>query len=253
MEKHALVLITIFLSFIFSCTTHEEEKMEALEDKNPTVISETQMKAEPQKTTQPQSTPAQQDEVVEVVEEVSPEPEVEVRLTSANNMISNLSSHEQLLQTLDQSLKIEYADLDLNRIESDTVILANNHEFRVNYVTSCLNDSLVAQEMYDYGGTNAKSYLISHNYRTDVRIEVDGKLTGGQAIDKHIFSGELDEEFLAHSIIKHPEFVEFDKETNEAIFRFMVGVPNTDWLILAGVNMNQDGKVRIIDIQTPGL
>lgn len=252
MKKYALVLIVVIS--LFSCTSEEQETMEVIDNSTPAITSENKMANKPQKPSPTvESKPVQETTVDVVEEEVKPNEEKPEVLLTSSNVSANLSPHQRLLQTLDQSLKIEYAALDFNQIESDTLIQANNHEFEVKYITSCLNDSLVAQEMYDYGGTNAKSYLISHNYRTNVQITVDGQATGGQTVDKYIFAGELDKEFLDHSIIKHPEFVRFDEASNEAVFQFIVGIPNTDWLILAGVNMDQNGKVRIIDIQTPGL
>ena len=105
--------------------------------------------------------------------------------------------------------------------------------------------------MFDYGGTNAKSYLISHNYKTDISITVDGNLKGKKTIDKAMFKNKLEKAFLEKSILKHPRFVKFNEETNEAVFEFIVGVPNTDWLVLAGVNLNDSGNIRIIDIVIP--
>ncbi|NJL11626.1 MAG: DUF4738 domain-containing protein [Microscillaceae bacterium] len=76
---------------------------------------------------------------------------------------------------------------------------------------------------------------------------------GQQLIKKEIFKGQLDPGFLAKSILKHPQFVRFDEEKNEAIFEFIIGIPNTDWLVIAGVNLNERGKVRVIDIVMPEL
>ncbi|MDX2305411.1 MAG: hypothetical protein NW226_21550 [Microscillaceae bacterium] len=157
----------------------------------------------------------------------------------------------RLLQSLSKGSKIEFAPLDLQVIKEDTTILSKEIKFEIFYATSCLNDSLIAQEMYDYGRTNTKSYLISHNYKTELSIKVDGVLKGNKIIHKDLFINKLDRNFLDKSILKHPRFVKFNEETNEAVFEFIVGVPNTDWLVLAGINLNDAGNIRIIDIVMP--
>ena len=96
-----------------------------------------------------------------------------------------------------------------------------------------------------------KAIVISHNYKTDISITVDGNLKGKKTIDKAMFKNKLEKAFLEKSILKHPRFVKFNEETNEAVFEFIVGVPNTDWLVLAGVNLNDSGNIRIIDIVIP--
>lgn len=165
-----------------------------------------------------------------------------------------LRPQQQLLASLTKGAKVEFAPLDQGVIQEDTTITSNDSIFEISYETRCLNDSLIAQEMYDYGGTNAKSYLISHNYKTDVSISVDGVLKGNKTINKDMFKDKLELAFLEKSILKHPRFVKFNEETNEAVFEFIVGVPNTDWLVLAGVNLNDSGELRIIDIVTsPGM
>lgn len=163
----------------------------------------------------------------------------------------NLRPQQALLKSLTKGAKVEFAPLDQAVIQEDTTILAHDSKFEIAYQTRCLNDSLIAQEMFDYGGTNAKSYLISHNYKTDISITVDGALKGKKTINKEMFKNKLEKAFLEKSILKHPRFVKFNEETNEAVFEFIVGVPNTDWLVLAGVNMNDAGNVRIIDIVIP--
>ena len=58
-------------------------------------------------------------------------------------------------------------------------------------------------------------------------------------------------EFLDNAIIKHPQFIRFDEEKNEAVFQFLVGIPATDYVVLAGVNLSPRGDIRIIDIAMP--
>ncbi|GAB4396150.1 MAG: hypothetical protein OHK0053_09490 [Microscillaceae bacterium] len=169
------------------------------------------------------------------------------------NTSAPLSPIEALLQSLEGGRKIEFAPLDLQVMREDTLIKARSGIFEISFATACLNDSLIAQEMFDYGGTNTKSYLISHNYNTNIAIKKDGRTLGQQLIKKEIFKGQLDPVFLAKSILKHPQFVRFDEEKNEAIFEFIIGIPNTDWLVIAGVNLNDQGKVRVIDIVMPEL
>ena len=69
-----------------------------------------------------------------------------------------LRPQEQLLESLTKGAKVEFAPLDMEVIQEDTTILSNDSTFEISYQTRCINDSLIAQEMFDYGGTNAKSY-----------------------------------------------------------------------------------------------
>ncbi len=166
---------------------------------------------------------------------------------------SVLTPQQQLLQSIPKGVKIEFAPLDYNIIKDDTTIRIPSGRFEIEYLTKSLNDSLIAQEMFDYGGSNAKSFLISHNYQTNILMKKNGQLVGAKTVDKALFRGKLDREFLEKSIIKHPEFVAFDQEKNEAIFKFIIGVPNTDWLVFAAINLNDSGKLRIIEILMPEL
>lgn len=164
-----------------------------------------------------------------------------------------LSPQAKLVQSLDKNASISFASPDYAITRDDTLIKTEKDVFEIEYITSCLNDSLVPQEMYDYGRSNKKSYLISHNYRTNILVKVNGRATGKREIQKALFANQVDKEFLQKSIIKHPQFVRFDEATNEAVFEFMIGVPNTDWLVIAGVNLNSNGTLRIIDIIAPEL
>ncbi len=167
--------------------------------------------------------------------------------------LTTLSPQQKLLKSIPEGIKVEFAAPDFSIIQDDTLILAKSGTFEINYLTQSLNDSLIAQEMYDYGGTNAKSYLISHNYITNIAMRKNGKLVGAKSVQKQMFKGKVDADFLEKSIIKHPEFVRFDEEKNEAIFKFMMGVPNTDWLVFAAINLNDKGTLRIIEILIPDL
>lgn len=164
-----------------------------------------------------------------------------------------LSPQQKLLQSIPKGIKVEFAPPDFNILKDDTTIQIPTGRFEIEYLTKSLNDSLIAQEMFDYGSSNAKSFLISHNYQTNIFMKKNGQLVGAKTVDKALFKGKLDKEFLEKSIIKHPEFVEFDQEKNEAIFKFIIGVPNTDWLVFAAINLNDSGKLRIIEILMPEL
>lgn len=162
-----------------------------------------------------------------------------------------LTPHQKLIAGLEKNLKIEYSPNDYEILKNDTSFYINQKKYQISYATGCLNDSLIAQEMLDYALQQRKSYLISHNYQTNISIKVNGITTGSKLIKKEMFKGKIDQNFLEKSIIKHPNFIRFDMEKNEAIFEFMVGVPNTDWLVIAGVNLNYQGGVRIINIMMP--
>ncbi|NJL11625.1 MAG: hypothetical protein HC913_00450 [Microscillaceae bacterium] len=89
----------------------------------------------------------------------------------AKNTSLPLNPVQALLRSLDTGRKVEFAPLDLQVLREDTLIKARAGLFEISFATDCLNDSLIAQEMFDYGGTNTKSYLISHNYKTNIAIK----------------------------------------------------------------------------------
>lgn len=241
---------TIYMALVvFGFACQEQSQETQLDEANPpspdvvnlveetTSINQAKSEASPEEALADETTESETKEVE--IEEIKP--------------VKALSPQQRLINSLDKAAKIEYAGLDNQVIKNDTLIEAHNNQYEISYETRCMNDSLIAQVMYDYGGTNSKSYLISHNYKTDIAIKVDGILKGNKAIRKEMFNGKLDQEFLERSILKHPQFVRFDPEKNEAIFEFIVGIPNTDWLVLAGVNLSEDGEIRIIDIMIPEL
>lgn len=184
------------------------------------------------------------------VNRISDSQEAETGETTLKKKNTDLSPKERLLSRLEKDAKIQYAQPDYQVLENDTIIQSKDQVFEIKYTTACLNDSLVAQELIDIDH-KSKFYLISHNYSTSIAIKVNGKHSPKKTIRKEIFAGKLDLDFLNKSIIKHPAFVRFDDQSNEAVFSFMIGVPNTDWLVLAGINMNQTGEIRVIDVVSP--
>ncbi len=248
-------LILIFSSLLFACQPQEKDSLvdeKAIDiDKTPSTTPATQTVA-----LESPSPPSSENTSDEISQEDPSDSKMDKKTEVSSETTQDLTEMDpqaKLLKSLDPKVKVEFAQPDLLVIQEDTVITSQNHKFEISYKTSCLNDSLIAQEMYDYGGTNAISYLISHNYQTQIAIKVDGQLTSDQTIHKNIFQNSMDPEFLDRSIIKHPQFMGFDDEHQEAIFEFIVGIPNTDWLVLAGVNMDKSGKVRIIDVQIPDM
>ncbi len=167
------------------------------------------------------------------------------------NKTSKLSKTQELLAKFskDKDTKIQYAPLDNQIISSDTLFKVKNNLYELNYATSCVNDSLIAQEMSDI--QQRKLVIFSHNYQTDIAFKVNGQSTTKKTIKKDLFLNKIERDFLEKSIIKHPQFVRFDEAKNEAIFEFIIGVPNTDWLVIAAVNLSPQGNFRIIDIMMP--
>jgi hypothetical protein len=162
-----------------------------------------------------------------------------------------LTPQQQLIQSLGKGAKIEFSPPDFEVLKTDTLIQSKQNSYQISFATACQNDSLIAQETFNYDTGYEKGYRISHNYKTNIAIKKNGQTTGLRLIDKEIFKNKLDREFLAKSIIKHPQFIRFDEEKNEAVFEFLVGVPSTDWVIVAGVNLSTQGQVRIIEILMP--
>ncbi len=171
--------------------------------------------------------------------------------TKENPKNTKQSNVQKLLEKLrkDPQTKIQFAPLDNQILSSDTLFKVQNNIYEINYATSSANDSLVAQEMSDI--QQRKVILLSHNYQTDIAFRINGRGTAKKTIKKELFNNKIERDFLEKSIIKHPQFIRFDEAKNEAIFEFIIGVPNTDWLVIAAVNLSPQGSFRIIDIMMP--
>ncbi len=162
-----------------------------------------------------------------------------------------VSLAKKLYQELIKKGEVQFAPIDNQVISQDTSFKIKQDVYAINFATACLNDSLVAQEMADF--TAKKSFILAHNYETDISFTINGKPSSKKTIHKELFKNKLEKAFLQKSIIKHPQFVKFDEAKNEAIFEFIIGVPNTDWLVIAAVNLNPQGTVRIVDIMMPDM
>ncbi len=245
MKNYALFFILFSLFFsLGACTKDTTEKDEPIKSEEGTTQN-----PQTEKNTSNQKTQKKDSSLIKTTsngKEATKKEEKEAKKTV-------LSPQQQLLQSIPKNIKVEFAPLDYNIIKNDTTIEISTGRFEIEYLTKSLNDSLIAQEMFDYGSSNAKSFLISHNYQTNILMRKNGQLVGAKTVEKALFEDKLDKEFLQKSIIKHPEFVEFDREKNEAIFKFIIGVPNTDWLVFAAINLNDSGKLRIIEILMPEL
>ncbi|WP_299456296.1 hypothetical protein [uncultured Microscilla sp.] len=167
------------------------------------------------------------------------------------NAQSRMSAIERL--KLKGSAQLEYAKKDFQVLREDTTITIDNNAFVIHFQTTCLNDGGVAQEVIPMDGRDHRTYLISHNYKTEVSVKLNGKSTGKDIIQKDLFKGHLNADFLRKSIIRHPQFVKFNEDNAEAIFSFMVGVPHTDWVALATVGVGQFGKSRVIKVESLGM
>lgn len=167
------------------------------------------------------------------------------------NAQNRMSAIERL--KLKGSAQLEYAKKDFKVLREDTTITIDNNAFVIQFQTTCLNDGGVAQEVIPMDGRDHRTYLISHNYKTEVSVMLNGKSTGKDVIQKDLFKGHLNADFLRKSIIRHPQFVKFNEDNAEAIFSFMVGVPHTDWVALATVGVGQFGKSRVIKVESLGM
>jgi hypothetical protein len=234
-NRIGIVYYLLLFFFLSACFGEKEIPKNEQKENVPAVLSNSNQKS------------SKTDSIKE--EKKTPNTKTQVAENQPKTLI--LSPHQKLLASLEKNLNIEYSPNDYEILKNDTAFRINQKQYQISYATACLNDSLVAQEMLDYALQQKKSYLISHNYQTNISIKVNGITTGAKLIKKEIFKGKIDQNFLEKSIIKHPNFVKFDAEKNEAVFEFMIGVPNTDWLVIAGVNLNSQGGVRIIDIMMP--
>jgi len=162
-----------------------------------------------------------------------------------------LSLVQTLLAGLGKGAKVEYVEMDKEILHNDTLVNTKSGKYKISYATACLNDSLVAQEMFNYGDSYNKTYRLLHNYETSIAMQHNGQPSGSKIISKDIFKNKMERAFLEKAIIKHPQFVRFDEEKNEAVFQFIVGIPSTDWVVLAAINLSPRGDIRIIDIAMP--
>jgi hypothetical protein len=158
---------------------------------------------------------------------------------------------QTLLARLGKDAKVEYSELDKEILRNDTLVRTKHGDYKIDYTTACLNDSLVALEMYNYETGYSKSYRLLHNYQTSINMLHNGKPSGSRIISKDVFKDKMQPDFLDKAIIKHPQFVRFDEDKNEAVFQFLVGVPATDYVVLAGVNLSPRGEIRIIQVEMP--
>ncbi|TAG92919.1 MAG: DUF4738 domain-containing protein [Bacteroidetes bacterium] len=162
-----------------------------------------------------------------------------------------VSLAKKLYQELIKKGEVQFAPIDNQVISQDTAFKVKQDLYEINFATGCMNDSIVTQEMSDF--TAKKSFILAHNYETNISFTINGKPSSKKTIHKELFKNKLENAFLEKSIIKHPQFVKFDETKNEAIFEFIIGVPNTDWLVIAAVNLNPQGSIRIVDIMMPDM
>lgn len=240
--KSYLHIYFYFALFFCACSSEKETNTKLEENTTPIALSKNQSTNDNTALKEPEIQNSEEKDTAIIQKEEK---------KSKSNQVS--TAHQLLLQRLDKSVPIDYAPLDFEILKEDTLVKAKKGLFQISYATSSLNDSLVAQEMYDFNQKLRKGYLISHNYHTNISIKLNGKNTGSKVIEKALFRNKVDKDFLDKSIIKHPQFLRFDEEKNEAIFEFILGVPNTDWLVVAGINLNEYGSIRIIDIIMPGM
>lgn len=237
-----ILLLILLAIWVGACNSQEEDKQQALNDKKKLAeasLGNTQ-KQLPQKK-------------VKEAPKVKEDDGYLVKHPEKNDVqAKNRMSAIQRLK-LKGSAQLEYAKKDYNVLREDTTITIENNAFIIQYKTSCLNDQGVAQEVIPMDGRDHRTYLISHNYKTEVLVTLNGKPTGKDIIQKDLFKGHLNADFLRKSIIKHPQFVKFNEDNAEAIFSFMVGVPHTDWIALATVGVGQFGKSRVIKIESLGM
>lgn len=239
--KSYLHIYFCFALFFCACSSEKETNTKLEENTTPIALSKNQPMNDNTESKSPQIQKSEKKDTAITQKEEKIKP---IQISSA---------HQLLLNRLDKSVPIDYAPLDFEILKNDTLVKAKKGLFHISYATSSLNDSLVAQEIHDFNQKLRKGYLISHNYQTNISIKLNGKNTGSKIIEKALFRNKVDKDFLDKSIIKHPQFLRFDEEKNEAIFEFILGVPNTDWLVVAGINLNEYGSIRIIDIIMPGM
>lgn len=169
-----------------------------------------------------------------IVEEVSIQPQLDP--------IEELLANENAI--------IEYAPFDDKVIENDTTVVFEGEEYQLSYQTSCLNDKRVVQQLFVLDDTQTGNrYLVTHNYKTIITIEKDGQTLVKHTIVKDLFESKVDNEFLEKSILTHPDIMEINEEKQLIKFAFMIGIPSTDWLVVATLDMNREGNLNILSVE----
>lgn len=173
-----------------------------------------------------------------IVEEVSIEPQ--------RNPLEELLANENAV--------IEYAPFDDKVITNDTTVTFDGEEYQLSYETSCLNDKRVVQQLFVLDDTNTGNrYLVTHNYKTIITIEKDGQTLVKHTIVKDLFESKVDTEFLQKSILTHPDIMDIDEEKQLIKFAFMIGIPSTDWLVVATLDLNRAGNLNILSVEPVAL
>ena len=239
--RKILLLISLAI-WLGACNSQKEDKQQALNNKKK--LAEASLSNTPKK--------LPQDKVKEAPKVKEDDGYLVKHPEKSNVQSENRMSAIQRLK-LKGSAQLEYAKKDYIVLREDTTINIENNAFIIQYKTSCLNDEGVAQEVIPMDGRDHRTYLISHNYKTEISVILNGKPTGKDIIRKDLFKGHLNADFLRKSIIKHPQFIKFNEDNAEAVFSFMVGVPHTDWVALATVGVGQFGKSRVIKVESLGM
>lgn len=196
---------------------------------------------------------------VKKLQEVTEISELREKLITQNVKVEKVAEIPAPISQIDQHLEKLGLDKNKDKVEfapNDPEILQDNIKIdestAINVKTYSLNDSLLVQELYNFEeGKQEKIYLITHNYETEISILKEGE-NQKVKVSKSLLKEKIDEQFLKHSIIKHPRLIEYQSENQESLFEMMVGVPNTDSLVIVKFTVDSLGKTEVIEIENVG-
>jgi len=167
-----------------------------------------------------------------------------------------LTEENQIQNILNNpNIQVDFAPEDNTVIEENETLIFGQEKMNLAYKTTCLNDQNVLQEFFIFDEKDPKNtYLISHNYQTEILLQNEaGQIILQKIIKKEFFRDFVDKTFLQKSIIKHPEFMGYDEKKQEATFSFLLGIPSTDLIALATVKINTLGQLKVIKVENVSL
>ncbi|TAF66043.1 MAG: DUF4738 domain-containing protein [Cytophagales bacterium] len=190
-----------------------------------------------------ENTSPEQQKIIQVKEKE------EVALDSFKNQIKNPQDDKKLPQQT-RSVRMEVAPLDYVVVHNDTIF----NDLEISFSTICLNDKGIEQDVFFYENNIAhKSTLLTHNYSTLIEFRRGGKVIAKAQIYKDLFYDKLEKSFVEKSVLKHPDLVHYDAQKQEATFQFVIGIPSTDWLVVARMSINSLGQKQILGIDNVSL
>ncbi|MCS6821400.1 MAG: hypothetical protein NZ551_05980 [Microscillaceae bacterium] len=245
MKKNIILILSTGILIISSCRYEPNKSLTQEKGTEPNMIPVT---IHPNKDTSSEQQAKQKHQTF-AVKNIENQQIVNVKITNKQaDIIAKIKAQ-------DPQAKIEFAPFDTQALLFDTTFQGVDAPLELKLKTTSMNDSTVVQEMLllDVRTTGKKSYLLSHNYQTEVQLRKAGQLIAQHLIKKEFFKDYIQAEFLEKAILKHPEQVELNPVTNTVQLHFLIGVPATDWMVMATLGIKPTGELQILKVEYLGL